>query len=90
MRAGLQDQRQISTIVASGAEKILNGRMPQPTPLDMKTSVPFMLKCPWITPSLGNLSVVLNTLNSNLKGSFICPPWKWPESMYCGLAEVLR
>ena len=81
MRSKSLTYRQISTTVASGAEKILNGRMPQPTPLDTKTSVPFILKCPWITPILGNLSVVLNTLNSNLKGSFICPPWKCPESM---------
>lgn len=36
------DQRLISTTVASGKDKNLKGRMPQPKPLEIKTVVPFM------------------------------------------------
>ena len=52
----------------------LNGMMPQPNPLEMKTVVPLISKTPCTAPILGSLSFFLKTRNSILKGNFICPP----------------
>ena len=79
-----KNYRQISTTVASGKDKNLNGMMPQPKPREMNTAVPFISNVPCTAPMLGSLSFLRRRRNSALKGNFIWPPWRWPESMKSG------